>query len=419
MSYTSFKANMVTDSNIPISQTLISEELNLKKSSVESRTIWIDWLRTTAIFLVVIIHSTEPFYLGGEGSLILSRSDAFWVSFFDSFARACVPLFIIGSSYLQFPLHYSTKEFFTRRITRILIPFIVWTFLYAIVWGEPVENFRNLLLNFNYAAGHLWFVYMLIGVYLLMPMLSPWAEKVSRNELLFYLAICFFTSFIPFIREISSGSQAFITGPSGIPAFSKYPLWGECSWNAYGVFYYLSGFIGYLLLGLYLKKFVTTENKNKTLFFAIGIWLIGFALSFAGFLFLVGRSSGGTFPVEGSISMAVLWETPWFYDSTGVVLMAIGWLLIFRQILARGNWYKKFIYPLAKGSYGVYLCHMIILVYVSQYIRDSIGIGESGILGFWSTPVEIILTAVVTFALASICSYLIGRIPRIGKYIMG
>lgn len=396
----------------------IKETAYHKKIVTGTRTVWIDWLRVTSIFFVVLIHCTEPFYLGGEGSLILTESDAFWVSLFDSFARACVPLFIIGSSYLQFPLHYSSKEFFVRRMVRILIPFLVWTLIYALVWGEPIENFSNLLLNFNYAAGHLWFVYMLIGIYLLMPILSPWAERVSRKELLFYLAICFFTSFIPFIREISSDTASYITGPSGIPAFSKYPLWGECSWNAYGVFYYFSGFIGYLLLGLYLKKFLTHNTKN-TLLTGVCSFIIGFSISFGGFLYLVNKTSLNMFPHEGPISLAVLWETPWFYDSTGVVLMAIGWLLIFKQISAQGNWYKKLILPMAKASYGVYLCHMIILVYVSQNIREWLGTGESGFAGFWTTPLEIILSAAVTFCIATILSYCIGKLPRIGKYIMG
>ena len=89
-----------------------------------------------------------------------------------------MPLFIVASSYLQFPLHYSSGEFMRRRVVRVLVPFILWSLVYAFAWGEPVENLKNLLLNFNYAAGHLWFVYMLIGVYLLMPLLSPWAERV-------------------------------------------------------------------------------------------------------------------------------------------------------------------------------------------------------------------------------------------------
>ena len=130
----------------------------MKTQLGSSREIWIDWLRVAACFMVILVHCTEPFYLGGEGSLLLTKTDAFWSSFFDSFVRSCVPLFIIASSYLQFPIHYSTGEFFRRRAVRILIPFIIWTTVYALVWGAPAENFRNLLLNFNYSAGHLWFV---------------------------------------------------------------------------------------------------------------------------------------------------------------------------------------------------------------------------------------------------------------------
>ena len=155
----------------------------------KSREIWIDWLRVAACLMVFIVHSTEPFYLGGEGSLILTETDAFWASFFDSFVRSCVPLFVIASSYLLFPIKTSTGEFFKRRAVRILVPFAIWSAVYATVWGEPVENFRNLLLNFNYSAGHLWFIYMLIGIYLLMPLLSPWAEKVEKKELLAYLIL--------------------------------------------------------------------------------------------------------------------------------------------------------------------------------------------------------------------------------------
>ena len=54
------------------------------------REVWIDWMRVATCFMVLLVHSTEPFYLGGEGSLILTKSDAFWSSFFDSFVRACV-----------------------------------------------------------------------------------------------------------------------------------------------------------------------------------------------------------------------------------------------------------------------------------------------------------------------------------------
>ena len=384
-----------------------------------SREVWIDWLRVAACFMVFVVHSTEPFYLGGDGSLILTETDAFWASFFDSFVRSCVPLFIIASSYLQFPTHYPTMEFFRRRAVRILVPFLLWTVVYAFRWGEPVENFRNLLLNFNYAAGHLWFVYMLLGVYLLMPLLSPWAEKVEKKELQIYLGICLFTTMIPLIRDwAAGGATTVIYGPSGLPRQALFPLWGEASWNAYGTFYYFSGFIGYLLLGLYFRKFVGELSWKKTLGIAIPCYLAGFAISFGGFLRRVYETAEGTFPVGGLVEKAVWWETTWCNDTIGVVLMAIAWILVFKKIKAEGRFYKNVLLPVSKASYGIYLMHLLILVPICGAIRNWLGSGSEGILGFWTTPTEILLSAVAAFIGTSLVSVLIRRIPKIGKYIV-
>lgn len=383
-----------------------------------SREVWIDWLRVAACFMVFVVHSTEPFYLGGEGSLILTETDAFWTSFFDSFVRSCVPLFIIASSYLLFPVKQSTSEFFSRRAVRILIPFAFWTIVYAFVWGAPAENFSNLLLNFNYSAGHLWFVYMLIGIYLLMPILSPWAEKVEKKELQIYLGIWLFTTLIPLIRDWAAGSSlTVIYGPSGLPRQALFPLWGEASWNAYGTFYYFSGFIGYLFMGLYFRKFVGELSWKKTLAIAIPSYLAGFAVSFGGFLRRAYETGGGSFPVEGLVEKAVWWETTWCNDTIGVVLMAIAWILVFKKIKAEGKFYKNILLPVSKASYGMYLMHLLILVPVFGAIRNALGSGAEGVLGFWTTPVEILGAAIIAFVCTSVAALIIRRIPIIGKYL--
>ena len=358
------------------------------------REIWLDWMRVAACLMVMVVHATEPFYLGGDGSLILTQTDAFWASFFDSFVRACVPLFIIASSYLQFPLHYSSEEFFRRRAVRILVPFVLWTVVYALVWGSPVQNFKDLLLNFNYAAGHLWFVYMLVGVYLLMPLLSPWAERVGRTELRIYLGLWLFTTVIPLLRDWVFGAPPVVYGVSGLPRQALFPLWGEASWNAYGVFYYLSGFVGYLLLGLYVRKFLGTWSWRKTLAVALPCFAAGFALSFGGFLRRVWLSSGGEFPVGGLVEKAVWWETTWCNDTLGVALMAIAWVLLFRKIQAAGGFYRRVTLPLSRAGYGMYLSHLLVLVPICTWVRGWLGSGDAGILGFWTTPAEITLSAV-------------------------
>ncbi len=383
------------------------------------REIWLDWMRVAACLMVMVVHATEPFYLGGDGSLILTQTDAFWASFFDSFVRACVPLFIIASSYLQFPLHYSSEEFFRRRAVRILVPFVLWTVVYALVWGSPVQNFKDLLLNFNYAAGHLWFVYMLVGVYLLMPLLSPWAERVGRTELRIYLGLWLFTTVIPLLRDWVFGAPPVVYGVSGLPRQALFPLWGEASWNAYGVFYYLSGFVGYLLLGLYVRKFLGTWSWRKTLAVALPCFAAGFALSFGGFLRRVWLSSGGEFPVGGLVEKAVWWETTWCNDTLGVALMAIAWVLLFRKIQASGGFYRRVTLPLSRAGYGMYLSHLLVLVPICTWVRGWLGSGDAGILGFWTTPAEIVLSAVACFVVVGAGSIALQRIPKVGKFIMG
>ena len=381
------------------------------QTSESSREIWIDWLRVTACFMVFVVHATEPFYLGGHGSLILTKTDAFWASFFDSLVRSCVPLFVIASSYLQFPLHYSTSEFFWRRTLKVLLPFVFWSLVYAFAWGKPIENLKDLLLNFNYAAGHLWFVYMLIGIYLLMPLLSPWAEKVSKKGLITYLGICLFTTLIPIIRDYASGgSPTVIYGPSGLPRQALFPLWGEASWNAYGVFYYFSGFIGYLLLGLYFRRFLGELSWKKTLYIAIPCYILGFAITFGGFMHKVNLSSCGDYPIDGTVSLAVWWETTWCNDTIGVALMAIAWILIFRKIKNNGNFYKKILLTVSKASYDIYLMHLLILVPIFNMIRDWLGSGNEGLLGIWTTPVEILASAILAFIATACVGVVIRRI---------
>lgn len=384
------------------------------------REVWLDFLRVTACFMVMVIHSTEPFYLGGDGALILTPTDAFWVAIFEGICRCCVPVFLVASAYLQFPIRYSTAEFFRRRAVRILVPMLLWTVVYALVWGNPVDNFKGLLLNFNYAAGHLWFVYMLVGVYLIMPLLSPWAEKVSVKELEVYLGIWLLTTLFPFIREAAGGEAPLIQAADGLPAPALFPLWGEASWNAFGLFYYVSGFFGYLLLGLYLRRFV--EDKRWLKLLGCSLFLLGFAAIVWG---LVQRFSATSdvFPLTGSLATAVAWETPINFCGLPVVMTSVGIILLFRSWFSGHSeesvFYRRIILPLSKAGYGMYLMHMLVLASVSAWLRNLWGLGTEGALGVWTTPAQILLTALISFVVVGAAAVLLQRIPKVGKYIIG
>lgn len=383
-----------------------------------NREIWLDFLRVTACFLVMTVHATEPFYLGGDGTLVLSAADAFWVSLFEGIARCCVPLFVIASGYLQLPLKYDTWTFFRRRFVRVVVPMVLWTLVYALVYGSPVANIKGLLLNFNYAAGHLWFVYMLLGLYLIMPLLSPWLEKVSRRELGVYLGLWALTLCIPFVREYAGGLAPMIYAKDGLPAPALFPLWGEASWNPFGLFYYMSGFVGYMLLGVYIKRFVPTGRLVRTVGWTL--FLLGFILVCFGFMQRI--VAGGSLPVKGSVELAVAWETAIAFCGLPVALTALGLTLVFRSGAGASSsaFYRHIVLPLSTAGYGMYLMHMLVLGPVSAWLRSALGVGADGLLGpVWTTPVEILATALITFPLVGLIAVLLRRIPRVGTWIMG
>ena len=99
--------------------------------------------------------------------------------------------------------------------------------------------------------------------------------------------------------------------------------------------------------------------------------------------------------------------------------MTVAVILLFRRIKSGGGFYQKIILPLSKAGYGMYLIHMIFLSFYSGWLRDGLGIGAQGILGIWTTPVQILLTAVLSFVSTALAAVLLQRIPRLGRYLIG
>ena len=364
-----------------------------------SRIVFLDYLRVFACLLVMGVHACEQFYFGADGGLhVASAGDAFWVTAVDSACRASVPLFVMASSFLLFPLMRPTGEFFRRRFVRVVIPFAVWCAVY--VWrfdGKPVDC----LFNFPMATGgHLWFVPMLLGLYLLMPLLSPWAEKANEKEVRGWLAVWLFTTTFPFLRKLC-GMWC------GAPSYGVTPyLYGECPWNEFGAFQFVSGFFGYLLLGLYFRKFVSALSWRKTLAIAAPLWIVGYAV--IGSLFYFRIPGGGVFPVSNTYAKVVDLEMSWMFCSTGVALTVIAYFLILRKFTLDGWFYEKVIRPLSAASYGTYLMHIMVLVVLAEHLKGSV-----------PTPLAIVGIAVGSFAVSSVGSVVIRKIPFVGKLVVG
>jgi len=361
------------------------------------RVVFLDYLRVLAIFMVLVIHSVEPYYLGGDGTWIASRADAVWVTLFEVLCRCCVPLFVMASAYLLFPVTRPTGEFLKRRFLRVLVPFALWCCVYT--WWNG-GNWGELLFNFPMAAGgHLWFVPMILGLYLAMPLFSPWAERASEKEVRCWLLVWAFTTIFPFLRRLLETCY-------GAPCFGSVPyLYGECPWNAFGTFQYVSGFFGYMLLGFWFRRFAGEWSWKRTLALVLPAGLVGAALMGIPFLsaFLV-----DAYPFSETYAYAVRAEMSIEYCSLGVALSTFANFTLIRKFSSEGTFYRRFVLPLSNASYGVYLVHILILVVLSERLKGSL-----------ATPVSILLVASATFALTSSFCLLLRRIPRIGRFLVG
>ena len=155
--------------------------------AASTRAPWADFCRVVAIYGVILIHSCAAmFYSFGEVPLV----DWLAANALDSVARVSVPLFVMlsGAMLLKPGESIVMPSALLRRISKLLIPLLVWSFFYlfrtAANHNEPINWLGPLR---QPAAYHLWFVYMILGVYLLLPFLQAIYEGIrSRPVLIFY-----------------------------------------------------------------------------------------------------------------------------------------------------------------------------------------------------------------------------------------
>ena len=152
------------------------------------RIVFLDYVRVFACFLVMVVHASENFYgaagstdMAGPQSYLANEADRLWVAVYDGFSRMAVPLFMIVSAYLLVPMKegQTSWQFYHRRFTHILPPFFIFMILYStlpMLWGQldgetSLKDLSRILLNFPTLAGHFWFMYPLISLYLFIPII--------------------------------------------------------------------------------------------------------------------------------------------------------------------------------------------------------------------------------------------------------
>lgn len=352
--------------------------------STEGRIGFLDGIRVMACLMVVMVHSCEFFYIDGSSVGFRSPDDGWWVCVIDSAFRCSVPLFVMVSSYLLVPVKDSVGRFFRKRLVRVGVPFVIWSLLYATLpylWGamsgqEVRESLLRLSYNFNYASGHLWFIYMLVGLYLFMPVISPWLEKVGKKAEQWFLALWFVSTFFPYLRACCG------------------ELLGECPWNEYNTLWYFSGYMGYVVLAHYIRHHLAWSVK-KQLVVGLLLYAVGYYITAAVWYDRI--------PTTTDVQEL---ELSWRFCTPNVAMTSFGAFIVF-QALFRKAASSRLITDVSQLSYGIYLVHIFILNVAYQLLD-----------GMFSTPLTILLMGVSTFVVSYILVKLLSYLPK-GKYIVG
>lgn len=322
------------ESNLKMKDANTQNDRPVASGHTGKRNLNLDILRVLAIFLVIWQHANEYYYIGPEVSLI--KENAVTVGIIDSYARTCIGLFVMISGYLLLPMNISTGSFFRRRFTRVLFPWLFWCVAYAIYFiaqrgdtvAQMLTNIAHIPVNFGTEVGHLWYVYMLVGLYLLVPVISPWLRSCGKRELQFYLMLWGITTLMPYLH---------LAWPA---------MLGECTWNPTPTLHYFTGFAGYFVLGHYIRKYGALSR-----WVACAMVIVGYAVTAAVFCLQVPYVDG-----------AVRAEIPWDFCCLNVAMMTVGtFSLVMRLNVDGGGRMARLVSDVAVCSFAIYLCHIMVL----------------------------------------------------------
>lgn len=378
--------------------------------SAKPHVVWLDVMRFVAMFTVVCCHCADPFnFYPGEAPANI-EDIKFWGAAYGALLRPCVPLFVMITGALLLPTKGDTSTFYKKRITRVLWPFLIWSVLYNLFpwitgalglspevildffpysgeeataqsFGVSMGYIAEIPFNFSLLDVHMWYIYLLIGMYLYLPIFSAWVEKASDKAKLWFLAAWAVTTLLPYYNEF----------------VSPY-LWGTCSWNSYGMLYYFAGFNGYLLLGHYLRKL--DWSVSKILAIGLPLFLAGYAVTFFGFRHIT------TLP-EYSDELLELFFT---YNSLNVVLMTAPVFMLVKTAKVKSVYLQKALMNLTICGFGIYMIHYF-FTGPSVILMRMIGI---------PLCLQIPLAAIVAFGASWAIVYVIWKVAgKKAKYIIG
>lgn len=327
--------------------------------------------------------------MAGPQAMLANQTDRLWVSLYDGVSRMSVPLFIIVSAFLLAPMKkgMSAKEFYKRRFSKILPPFLIFAVLYCtlpLLWGQidvstGLNDLLRIPLNFPSLAGHLWFMFPLFSLYLFIPVISPWLEKVGKREERFFVILFLISTCMPYLNRWFGD------------------VWGECFWNQYHLLWYFSGYLGYLVMAHYIRVHLDWSRQRKL--------CVGSALTIIGAVATV--LSYYVQAIPGEILSTPELEIGWSFCTINVVCLTAGAFLMLSCIEREST--PRLVTRLSELSYGMYLMHIFWLHLWSIVSMQMLQL---------PTVASIPFIAVCTFVSSALTTELASHLPG-SKWVVG
>ncbi len=339
---------------------------------------WINNLRLIALYAVIILHCSSPLLMQyGK----VPSTDWWTADFLNALTRFAVPVFVMITGALLLHREYEIGDFLKKRLTRVVVPFLFWSLVYVwyswyneeITFGSDAwANIKQVLHLLKYgSAYHLWYVYMLIGLYFFIPVISKFVRNASEKEILYFLIIW--------------AAVMLITQPY----LSRY--------NPSVDMHYFVGYAGYLVLGHYLA-FKDFNVKY------LRLWMILL------FVFSIALIAIGSW----LIIQYPKWPGTMFYEpvNPAVVMLSASIFIVVKLTVPKVPPIITRIRDFAgKYNYGIYLGHALVL----YFLDDLFGISYK-----LCTPIIAIpLTALICFFISLLLVWMINKIPFIGKWVSG
>ena len=343
------------------------------------KTVWVDDIKLVATLAVIVLHVASPAFFLEYNSFSESNTNWWIANLYGSFCRFCVPLFIMITGALLLPQQIGLKLFLQKRLKRIVLPFLFWVAVYItfniglkIKYGGFVA-LKNigLLLYEQLIQGpsiHLWYVYMIIGLYLFIPIIKPWVQQASNQAILYFLGIWLVIVTVNQLKIIT------VSSPFDVRYFSSY--------------------LGYLVLGYYLAHRVTITKTLKKL--SVIIFILGFLATLTG-TYLASQQKN--------------FFSHDYYDylTLNVILASVGMFLLIKGLrpIEGKTSYTTFRNFINKYGFGIYLGHVLIINILSYFGIDYC------LTTLW---LSIPLVSLVCLILTCLMIYILDKLPY-GKFI--